>query len=407
MPVLRLGLERVATRPFWLLVHRIAGLATAGFLFVAGLTGAVIAFHFELDAWLNADIFYTASPAPPLPLEDLVAKVQAAEPQAVLRYVPLNVKPGETVRLSVRPRLDPQTGRSFALDYDQIFAEPSTGEILERRKRFSDRTDRRHIVGFLYELHYRLHLPGRWGAWLMGVVALVWLADCFVGAALTLPRARPLLHHWGVAWRIKPQAGAHRRKLDLHRAGGLWLWPLLIMLAVTSIHFNLNRELFRPVVSLFSSLTPSPYDQRTARPAADPVQPRLGFAEIAARATAEADARGWSDRPGGISWNPAYGIYAVNFFPGQSDYGAGPNRPYLYYDGVDGRLLATEIPLHGTAGDVFMRLQFPLHSGWIAGLPGRITVAVAGLVTAMLSVTGVMLWWRKRHKRVGATKKPG
>lgn len=397
------GLGRVATRPFWLLVHRIAGLATAGFLFVAGLTGAVIAFHFELDAWLNADIFQVEEVGVPLSVDALVARVQAAEPRAMVRYVPLKMKPGETARLSLRPRLDPQTGRPFALGYDQVFVDPASGAILERRQRFSSNLDRRHVVGFLYELHYRLHLPGRWGAWLMGVVALVWLADSFVGAALTLPRARPLLRHWGLSWRIKPQAGLQRRTLDLHRAGGLWLWPVLVMLAFTSIHFNLNRELFRPVVSLFSPLTPSPYEQRMARPASDPVLPRLTFAEIAGRARAEADTRGWSDRPGGISYNPAYGIYAVHFFPGQSDYGAGPNRPYLYFDGGDGRLLAAEVPLQGTAGDVFMRLQFPLHSGWIAGLPGRITVCIAGLVTALLSATGVILWWRKRR----AMKKPG
>jgi uncharacterized iron-regulated membrane protein len=388
-------LDRVARRPFWLLVHRIAGLATAGFLFVAGLTGAVIAFHFELDAWLNADIFHVAGDARPLPLDTLVGRLEAAEPKATVRYVPLNAKPGESWRFSLRPRTDPQTGQPFALGYDQIFVDPANGAILERRQRFSDRLDRRHVVGFLYELHYRLHLPGRWGAWLMGVVALVWLFDCFVGAALTLPKARPLLRHWGVSWRIKPRTSPHRRSLDLHRVGGLWLWPVLVVLAFTSIYFNLNRELFRPVVALFSTLTPSPFDLRVARPPDRQATAQVGFGRIAELARAEAGARGWAGRPGGISYNVRYGIYAVHFFPGQSDYGAGPSRPYLYFDDQDGRLLAAEVPGHGTAGDTFLRLQFPLHSGWIGGLPGRIVVAMAGLVTAMLSVTGVILWYRK------------
>ncbi|QDO98550.1 PepSY domain-containing protein [Ferrovibrio terrae] len=391
-------LDGVATRPFWLLVHRIAGLATAGFLFVAGLTGAVIAFHFELDAWLNADIFHVAGEAPPLPLETLVGRVEASEPRATVRYVPLNAKPGESWRLSLRPRTDPQTGQLFNLGYDQIFVDPATGAILERRQRFSDRLDRRHIVGFLYELHYRLHLPGRWGAWLMGGVALIWLFDCFVGAALTLPKARPLLRHWSVSWRIKRPASQRRRYLDLHRVGGLWLWPVLVVLAFTSIYFNLNREVFRPVVSLFSTLTPTPFDQRAALPPGKQPARRLGFAEIAIRAAAETERFGWADRPGGISYNAAYSIYAVHFFPGQSDYGAGSNPPYLYFDAQDGRLLAAEIPGQGTAGDVFLRLQFPLHSGWIAGLAGRVTVAIAGLITAMLSVTGVILWYRRGRK---------
>ncbi len=392
------GLARVATRPFWLLVHRIAGLTTAGFLFVAGLTGAVIAFHFELDAWLNDDIFHVSGDAPPLPLETLLSRLEAAEPDATVRYVPLNAKPGESWRFSLRPRIDPQTGRPFDLGYDQIFVDPATGTVLERRRRFSDRLDRRHVVGFLYELHYRLHLPGRWGAWLMGGVALVWLFDCFVGAALTLPKARPLLRHWAVSWRIKPQASQYRRCLDLHRVGGLWLWPVLAVLAFTSIYFNLNREVFRPVVSLFSTLTPTPLELRAARSPDGQPPTQLGFGRIAVLAQAEARRRGWTDRPGGISYNAGYGIYSVHFFPGQSDYGAGPSRPFLYFDAQDGRLLAAEVPGQGTAGDTFLRLQFPLHSGWIGGLPGRIVVAMTGLVTAMLSVTGVVLWYRKRAR---------
>lgn len=43
-----------------------------------------------------------------------------------------------------------------------------------------------------------------------------------------------------------------------------------------------------------------------------------------------------------------------------------------------------------------MQAQFPVHSGRILGLPGRILISVMGLVVAMLSVTGVVIWLRKR-----------
>ena len=46
-------------RPFLVRLHRWFGLAIALFLFVAGLTGALIAWDHELDAALNPD-FYTA-----------------------------------------------------------------------------------------------------------------------------------------------------------------------------------------------------------------------------------------------------------------------------------------------------------------------------------------------------------
>jgi hypothetical protein len=43
--------------------------------------------------------------------------------------------------------------------------------------------------------------------------------------------------------------------------------------------------------------------------------------------------------------------------------------------------------------------QFPLHSGRIIGLPGRILICLLGLAVAGLSITGVYIWLRKHHLR--------
>ncbi len=50
----------------------------------------------------------------------------------------------------------------------------------------------------------------------------------------------------------------------------------------------------------------------------------------------------------------------------------------------------------GTAGDIFLHAQFPLHSGRIIGLPGRILVSYLELVVAILAITGIEIWTRKR-----------
>ena len=44
------------TRHFWVLIHRYAGLAMTLFLIIVALTGSVLAFKDELDAWLNPDL---------------------------------------------------------------------------------------------------------------------------------------------------------------------------------------------------------------------------------------------------------------------------------------------------------------------------------------------------------------
>jgi uncharacterized iron-regulated membrane protein len=152
-----------------------------------------------------------------------------------------------------------------------------------------------------------------------------------------------------------------------------------------------------------SNYTPTPYEQRPYRHLDDPIEPKMTYAEIATRAAADGKARGWTAPIGSINYGPAHGVYAVAFFePGDEHGAAGVGPAQLYYDSEDGRPLGERLPWVGTAADVFVQMQFPLHSGRIAGLPGRILISLTGLVVAALSVTGVVIWWRKRRARICA-----
>jgi iron complex outermembrane receptor protein len=131
-----------------------------------------------------------------------------------------------------------------------------------------------------------------------------------------------------------------------------------------------------------------------------PAQAMAAWAEYAFQppVRAEADRRHWALIPSAIFALPRYGVYSVRLLPHDDDgeSGLGPTR--LFIDDQDGHVVATDIPGAGTAGDVFIQAQFPLHSGRLAGIYGRVAIAVTGLVVAMLSVTGVLIWWRKRRR---------
>lgn len=71
----------------------------------------------------------------------------------------------------------------------------------------------------------------------------------------------------------------------------------------------------------------------------------------------------------------------------------------IYVSAETGEVLGSHRPWHGTAADVFVQLQLPLHSGRILGMPGRIMMSVMGLMVVMLSVTGIVIWERKRRAR--------
>jgi uncharacterized iron-regulated membrane protein len=192
--------------------------------------------------------------------------------------------------------------------------------------------------------------------------------------------------------------------VDIHRAFGLWLWAFLPILSVSAACLNLNQEVARPVVGFFSAVTPTPIESREPLPDQRAVQPRVGFAEIIDRAKAKAASSGWSEPLGAVGYVQGVGVYRADFFaPGEEDGASGAGPRSFYFDSEDGRLLGERIPLEGAAGDLFLALQLPLHTGRIIGLPGRIAVSLMGVVVAVLSVTGVVIWWRKRRARAVAS----
>jgi uncharacterized iron-regulated membrane protein len=377
----------------------------AAFLFLTGVTGAVISWDHELDDLLNPHLLKTTSRGEARSALELAAKFEEHNPKARVTFFPLAPEEGDSLALFITPRVDPKTGQQYELGYNQVFIDPVSGKELGRREWGGVwPVTRENFVSFLYKLHYSLHLPemrgiDRWGEWLLGGIALAWTLDCFVAFYLTLPRGpRRWWPRWNAAWRVRTRAGAHKLNFDLHRAGGLWTWALLFVLAFTAFSLNLFAEVFYPVMSKISEVSPTPFTSRAPVDKHKPIEPALGYDAIVNEAQAESQRRGWKEPAGSVFYTPEWGIYGVQFFHPGDDHGAagvGPAR--LYYDGVDGRYLGDRQPWKGTAADVFVQAQFPVHSGRILGLPGRILISLMGLAVAGLSVTGVVIWWRKRR----------
>ena len=227
----------------------------------------------------------------------------------------------------VLPRIDPATGKRFTLDYNQIFLDPNTGAELGRRYWGAVwPVTRENFVSFLYKLHYTMHIPefwgsDRWGMRVLGVIAIIWTIDCFVGFYLTLPsrrraRARPgaavqrelgrgFWARWAPAWKIKRSGSAYRINFDIHRAFSLWTWALLFIIAFTAFSLNLYFEVFSPLMKTVSNYTPTPY-RAAAVPRISTIRsnPRSTFADIAARAAADGKSRGWTTPVGSRQLRP-------------------------------------------------------------------------------------------------------
>ncbi|PTT75128.1 peptidase, partial [Pelomonas sp. HMWF004] len=280
-------------RPLLVLLHRWFGLAAALFLFIAGLTGAIIAFDHELDAALNPQFFEARSSGPARPALDLADALEAADTRLRVRYLPLQAEPGHTLLAMVEPR-----DAGAPLGYNQVALDPASGAVQAKREWGALSLSRENLLPFLYALHYSLQLPESggiaWGIWLMGLIGLVWVLDCFVALYLSFPSAR----HWRKSLAFRWSKAGHALTFDLHRSGGVWLWLLVLVIALTSVSMNLRQQVVVPLVSMVSSITPSAFETR--KPSATPIAPTLTRAQALTAAEQLARERGISLPAGGL-----------------------------------------------------------------------------------------------------------
>ncbi|WP_157288275.1 PepSY-associated TM helix domain-containing protein [Uliginosibacterium gangwonense] len=377
-------------------LHRWFGLSAAVFLFIAGLTGAIIAWDHELDGLLNPTLYFTQSTEPVRSVAELADLIEQRDPRVQVRYMPLAPEAGHAFIAFVEPRAA-AAGTISDPGYDQIFVDPVTGQTLGARTWGEFSLARQNLLPFIYKLHYSLHLHYQgfdWGVLLMGCIAIAWVLDCFVALWISFPK----LDAWRKSFAFRWKSGGMRLTFDLHRSGGVLIWPLLLLVAVTSVSMNLEHQVVRPLISLVSPLTPSPFFAAERQSLNCAQQTCLSRPQILAIAMQEASQRKISQTPGGLFLSNAGAIYGVGFFSPGNDHGdGGLGNPWLYFDAQNGKLLGASIPGQGSMGDVFMQAQFPIHSGRMIGLPGRILVTALGLLVAMLSVTGLILWAKKRR----------
>lgn len=389
-------------RLVWVIAHRWAGLTMALFLIVAGATGALLPFMAELTLASRPALSAAAPPAPGARPLDGATLAERVERQAGGRVsgLSLDIPSDHIASVSVEAR----PGRP-ALGYDTVWADPYTGKVRLAYRDGVPADGPQAIPYFLLLVHYGLVL-GEWGRWAFGVAALVWTIDCFVGFYLTLPvrpkRAVPSKSWWSrwrPAWTLRKGARGHKLTFDLHRAGGLWLWPVMVVFAWSGVGFSLT-SVHAPVMHLLGGTewVPLPVLAEPLDP--PPIGMRAAVATGERLMGAEAARRGFTvERPGYFSYDAGSGLYRYGARTSLDVVNEG-GRTNLWFSGVDGRLVRFTAPIEGSAADKTTRWFEMLHMAQVFGLPYRIFVSMLGLAVAALSVTGILIWMRKRSARL-------
>jgi len=398
------AISRARRAVLWL--HRWVGLAMAIVLLIEGVTGSLLAFRADLTRWLSP-VPMVAPPTPgarPLDLGTLAEKAEAIlRPNGRVAY--FGAPADGLISLRVEGARNPATGKDLDLGFAWIILDAYTGKEIRRLSTYTGYSHQgvvANIMPFVYDLHTSLTF-GDTGNWILGIVALSWTIDCFGGAFLTLPATvAHFWRRWRPSWRIKRHASVVRLNFDLHRAGGLWFWPLLLIFAWSSVELTL-LQVYEPITRLFVKYSgvEGMLDALPNHP-----QPRPALSWTAAQAAGDriiarlAAAEGVHvKRPMTLAYFEANDIYSYSVqtdrqFPGFTELG-------IYFNGDTGELVSVNRPNEPDAGAAVTSWLRALHlvGDPVDNLVYRWLVCVVGLVIAAISGTGVYIWWKKRSAR--------
>lgn len=402
-------------RPAAVRLHRWLGLSIAGFVAITGLSGALLAWHDELDAWLAPELL-TARPGPgaavpmdPLVLRDTVAQ---AYPDWRVNHVPLSPLPGRAVVFYVAPR---SQGQEAVQALKQVLVDPYRGRILGERVPGEAKAQRASLMPFIHRLHHSLAL-GLAGSLALGAVALFWTVDCLLGLLLTLPTShtprvagparKSWLQRWAPAWKLRWAAGGYRRIFDMHRACGLWAWVLLLAFAWSSVAFNLT-PVYESIMRR-AGLAFQPTVRGAPRLASPIDQPALAWPQALTQGrrlmASEAKERGFVVmREDLLFYDPTRALYSY-YVRSSLDVRERVGRTVVVFDASTGKLQSIWLPTGAGAGDSVTSWILGLHMAAMWGPPLKMIVTAAGLMTFLLSITGVLIWRRKSEARKEKSK---
>jgi uncharacterized iron-regulated membrane protein len=374
-------------RSLWFQIHLWLGLGLGVWFALVGLTGSVLVFEDEIDAWLNPRLLTTAQRGATLPIDVLVARALETFAPAEIERLRLPERAGEVLRVNLRTT--PQ--RRVGAERIEASFDPVTAQHLGSRPLASFGVSAPLAMATLYEFHRNV-LLGEAGSNIVGIAGLLLLASTITGLVVAVWRkASP----WKRLVWLNPRSHPTRIAFDAHRSAGVLFFVLLLLATITGatlVYLNYVRD----IVSVFSPVASFPtIPWRTA--ADDP----LPFAQVHAQV-----ARAYPRHTMVEIHLPAQRTGGYVFYlraPGD-EHRLGDT--VLWVHPVSAEILVERSDRTRNGGETLMHWLYPLHSGTAFGLGGRIAMSATGVVPLLLVLTGLWVWWHKRRgEQIGREKR--
>lgn len=351
-------------------IHLWVGVLLSLYVVVIALSGSVLVFEDELTATTlpaglsSFDSQHTAS------IPQVMMHFAAAYPTAKVGMITVPTATVPAFRLNVVGA----DGRSF-----ELVADPQTGLLHPIGRTWVD---------WVHDLHIYLMLGHSYGVQVNAIGAALLMLLALTGIALWWPGIRT----WTRGLRINLRTNWRRMNFDIHYAVGFWTLAIVFWWALSGFYFGFYKQV-GAVVNVVSPLrnmvSPKSLPSSGSR-ARVPLEMVLQAATTA---------------------SPAAHLYSLSdpLLAGSAAYasmdlrqlGDFSHRDIVSIDTSSAQILSVwHYGANRSVGDWIIWSMHPLHFGTLWGLPVKILWCFLGLCLALLSITGLLMYWNRwlRHR---------
>ena len=402
--------------------HFYAGLFVVPFMLVLGTTGIIYLFKPQLDNAMYRNMLFVQPSGSMLPYAEQVQAAQAAYPEAtVTKFIP-----NPAADRSAEVFVSAPTGQKL-----EVFVDPYAGSVL------GVRDEERNLQAIARKIHGNL-LIGNWGDYLIELAACWALVLLISGVFMWFPRQKVSLMGTFI-----PRLWSKNKRIfwrDLHAVPGFYGVLLIGFLILTGLPWTgFWGDTFAQVWGRFPDKMWDNVPQSTVLTgslndrgelfvpwAAERMPIPLSSPPIASRengelATLVVDSDRVIDSPAAVfnkvvdlaiaqGASPGFsvafpegetGVYTASAFPDDPK-----QEVTMHMDQYSGELLASVgWPDYGLVPKA-VEMGISVHMGRYFGLANQLMMLFAALVTILLSITGTVLWWRRRPHGSGLLGAP-
>jgi uncharacterized iron-regulated membrane protein len=380
--------------------HFYAGLFVMPVLVTLAISGLIFLFKPQLDQWTHGQYTTVRPGQTRRPYSEQLDVVRQVYPDC--RILAFRPNPGPT--RSTEVRLITKYGRHLT-----VFVHPAIGHVL------GERDEDRLLSNIALKVHREL-MMGELGDRIIELAACWGLVLLITGLYLWWPRQRFMI--WGT---LLPRLSLKNKRLfwrDLHAVPGVWGALLIGIMLITGLTRTgywgqqvMRLESFYPAQlhrSVPKSTMPQ-HPERLVQANAETSTPGAAPTASAVDAPIDLDtviaiARASGARPGLTVSLPAgpEDVYTISGFVSDP-----ANLVTLHIDQYSGEVLADVRWKDYSPVSKAVELGSAFHAGRYFGFWNQVVGVIACLLVVGLSVTGVIMWWRRRRPgRLGAPAMP-